>query len=68
MVEKTVQARKPFTFCGSCWSDGSAGPVAISIPQGGISSHMLSELNTAYKGRVSWRTLGYIFALSFFVL
>ena len=45
------EARKAFTFCGSVWSDGSPGPVAISIAHGGIAGALLKELNEVHKGQ-----------------
>ena len=44
------QARKPFTFCGSTWADGTPGPVAFCLPHGGIPGKLLKELNDEYRG------------------
>ena len=46
------KARKCFTFCASVWGDGTAGPVAFSMPSGGISGALRVEINDKYPGEV----------------
>lgn len=46
------KARKCFTFCGSIWGDGSPGPMAISVCQGGISEKLKKEINLQNTGLV----------------
>ena len=46
------KARKCFTFCASVWGDGTAGPVAFSMPSGGISGSLRADINHKYPGQV----------------
>ena len=52
VLDRTSQARKPFTFCGSIWGDGTHGPVLLSFAEGGISQNLASRINQTHKGQV----------------
>ncbi|OLP36371.1 hypothetical protein AK812_SmicGene48847, partial [Symbiodinium microadriaticum] len=47
-------ARKCFTVCAATWGDGTAGPVAISVPPNAVPGKLLWEWNTKYIGIAHW--------------